>query len=244
MRTRIVTAVLLAAALAATPSLASGATTPAYVKTVKCSIAHHEAAFYARMRQLDGSERMAMRFTLLERTGAEGFTRVRAPGLGRWQTSRSGVSAFGYRQSVRNLLENAVYRMRVDFRWFSSDGEVVEELHRRSSACRQYQALPNLRAQLVGAKTGSMPGVVRYFVRVSNDGKTAASAIPVGLTVDGDAVDIVTVPGLGAGEDTVVAMRGPECRNVVEVEADPNGTIAESLEDDNAHEVDCDDLTR
>ena len=89
-----------------------------------------------------------------------------------------------------------------------------------------------------------MSGVVRYFVRVSNDGEATASAIPVALTVDRDAVDTVTVPALGAGEDTVVAIRGPECRDVVEAEADPDGTIAESLEDDNAHEVDCDDLTR
>ena len=244
MRTRIATAVLLATAMAATPSPASAATTPAYVKTIKCSIADHETGFYARMRQVAGSDRMAMRFTLLERTGAEGFTRVRAPGLDRWQRSRSGVSAFGYRQSVRNLLENAVYRMRVDFRWFSPDGEVVEELQRRSSACRQYEALPNLRAELVGARTGSMPGVVRYFVRVSNDGKATASAIPVALTVDRGEVDTVTVPVLEAGEEIVLTIRGPECRDVVEAEADPEGTIAESSENDNAHEVDCDDRTR
>jgi hypothetical protein len=244
MRSRLATVAVLATALATVASSASGWTAPAYVKTVKCSVGQHEAAFYARMRHLDGSDRMAMRFTLLERTATQGFTTVKVPGLGRWRRSRSGVSAFGYRQAVRSLLENAVYRMRVDFRWYSPEGAVVEELHRRSSACRQYQALPNLRAELLGARAGATRGVARYAVRVSNDGRAAATAVEGGLTVNGDAVDTVTVPALEAGEDTEVTIRGPECRDVVEAEADPEGAIVESFEDDNVHTVACADLAR
>jgi hypothetical protein len=244
MRKRLAIAALLAPVLATASSPAFADGPPAYVKTVRCSIANHAAVFYARMRQRDDGERMAMRFTLLERTGDRSFTRVRAPGLGRWRQSRSGVSAFGYRQGVRNLVENAVYRMRVDYRWFSSDGEVVEELHRRSSACRQYEALPNLRAEVVGARSGATRGVARYFVRVSNDGRASATAVPVALTVDGDVVDTVTLPMLEPGGSTVLAIRGPECRHEVEAEADPEETIPESSEDDNAHEVRCEDLAR
>jgi CARDB len=215
---------------------------PAFVKTVKCSVAEHEAAFYARMRDLEGSDRMAMRFTLLERTGTEGFAPVRASGLGRWHRSRSGVAAFGYRQGVRNLLEDAVYRMKVDFRWYSSEGDLVEALHRRSPACRQYAARPNLRARVLGARGGGVRGVVRYRVRVSNEGRAAASAVPVSLTVDGDAVDTVTVGALEPGEEAVLTIRGPACRNTVKVEADPDGTIAESSEDDNTDSVACAEL--
>jgi hypothetical protein len=242
MRTWLAIAALVVTALLTTPSFAAGATTPAFVKTVKCSVAQREAAFYARMREVAGGDRMAMRFMLLERRGTEGFVPVRAPGLGRWHRSRSGVSAFGYRQAVRNLLANGVYRMKVDFRWYSPEGDVVEELHRRSSACRQYEALPNLRAEVLGARAGAVNGVVRYSVRVSNEGRAVASTVSVALTVDGDAVDAVTVPTLDPGENSVFTIRGPACRNMVEAEADPDGTIAESSEDDNAHAVACGDL--
>jgi hypothetical protein len=242
MRKRLATAALVFTALVAAPPPAAGDTSPAFVKTVKCSIGHHEAAFYARMRHVGGSDRMAMRFTLLERTGTAGFEPVKAPGLGRWYRSRPGVGAFGYRQGVRNLLENAVYRMRVDFRWYSAEGEVIEELHRRSSSCRQYEALPNLRAEVLDARAGAVRGVFRYSVRVSNEGRAGASGVPVALTVDRDLVDTVTVPALEPGDETVITIRGPDCRDVVEAEADPEGTIAESSEDDNAHAVACDEL--
>jgi CARDB len=242
MRTWLAIAALVVTVLPTTPSFAAGGNTPAFVKTVKCSVAQHEAAFYARMRDVAGSDRMAMRFTLLERTGAEGFVPVRAPGLGRWHRSRSGVGVFGYRQAVRNLLAIGIYRMKVDFRWYSPEGDVVEQLHRRSSACRQYEALPNLRAEVLGARDGAVRGVVRYSVRVSNEGRAVANTVPVTLTVDGDAVDTVTVPTLEPGENSVITIRGPACRSVVEAEADPDGTIAESSEDDNAHAVACGDL--
>jgi hypothetical protein len=192
---------------AAGPSpVAAVGLSPALVKTVRCSIARHEAVFHARMQRLAGAERMAMRFTLLERGGAGGFAPVKVPGLRRWHRSRPGVSAFGYRQGVRNLMENAVYRMRVDFRWFSPEGELVRSMRRRSSPCRQYGALPNLRAKVVGQTPSAAPGVVRYLFRLKNDGNAAASD------------------------------------EVVEVRADPDDTIAESSEEDNADAVDCDHL--
>jgi hypothetical protein len=241
---RLATAALAGAALAAAPPVASGNPATAYVKLVKCSLAGHEAAFYARMYRLPGGERMWMRFTLHERTGAEGFRPVSAPGLGRWWKSKPGVEAFGYRQGVRNLLENAVYRARVDFRWYSAEGELVDAAHRRSAPCRQFEELPNLRAELVGAKATSMPGVVRYEVRVVNDGRAAAAAVPVRLVVDGAVVDTVTVAELAPGETRAVGFRGPDCTGRVEAAADPDGAIVELFEDDNAHVLDCDDLPR
>jgi CARDB len=241
---RLATAALAGAALAAAPPGASGDQATAYVKLVKCSLAGHEAAFYARMHRLPGGERMWMRFTLLEHTGAEGFRPVAAPGLGRWWKSKTGVDAFGYRQGVRNLLENAVYRARVDFRWYSAEGELLDEAHRRSAPCRQFEELPNLRAELVGARATPMPGVVRYEVRVVNDGLAATGDVPVRLAVDGAVVDTLTVAGLRPGEARTVAFRGPECGDEAEAVADPDGAIVELFEDDNAHALDCDELPR
>jgi hypothetical protein len=229
---------------AAGPSLLAAAAPPppASVKTVRCSIPRHEAAFHARMQRLAGAERMAMRFTLLERGGAGELAPVKVPGLRRWHRSRPGVSAFGYRQGVRNLVENAVYRMRVDFRWFSEEDEPIRSMRRRSSPCRQYGALPNLRAKVLGQTPSAVPGVVRYLVRLKNDGNAAASDASVALVVDGDVVDTVGGITLAAGERRTVAIRGPECDRVVEVRADPDDTIAESSEEDNVDAVDCDDL--
>ena len=244
MRRRLTAAVLVGAALAAAQSPASAEPASPYVKLVKCSLASHEAAFYARMHRLPGGERMAMRFTLLERSGAEGFRPVGAPGLGRWWKSKPGVDAFGYRQGLRNLHENAAYRMRVDFRWYSAAGELLDEQHRRSAPCRQFEELPNLRAELVGAKATSLPGVLRYEVRVTNDGRAAAAAVPVRLTVDGAVIDTVTVAVLRPGETRTVGFRAPDCAEEIEAEADPDGAIVELFEDDNAHVLDCDDLPR
>jgi CARDB protein len=244
MPSRLAIAALLATGLPALPSPAAGQTPAASVRTVKCSLAEHEAIFNGRMQRIEGSERMGMRFTLLERTGLDAYEPVKAPGLGRWQRSRPGVGAFSYRQGVRGLLEKAVYRMRVDFRWYSPEGEVVAEVRRRSASCRQYVDLPNLRPQVVGAAATAVPGVVRYSVRVSNDGPAAASDVPLALVVDGNVVDTVSVTSLAAGEVRFVTIRGPDCRRTVEARVDPDGAIAESSEDDNVHAVTCADLPR
>jgi hypothetical protein len=244
MPARLAIAALMATALAALPGGVSAAPLPASVKTVKCSHADHEAIWGARMHALGDAERMGMRFTLLERAGQGGFHPVKAPGLGRWQRSRPGVGSFSYRQGVRGLLDNAVYRMRVDFRWYSADGEVVKQTRRRSSSCRQYTELPNLRARVTRAVASAVPRVVRYSVRVSNDGPADASQAPVALIVDGNVVDTVTVAPLAAGEVRFLMIRGPDCTRTAEARADPDGVIAESSEADNAHVIECQDLPR
>jgi hypothetical protein len=247
---RAVASVLALAALAATTAPAAGAAPagaarlPASVALVDCSPAKHRAVFRGRMTRVSGSERMGMRFVLLERTGSAGFEPVTAPGLGRWRRSRPGVRAFGYRQGVRGLAENAVYRMRVDFRWWSSTSEVVGGVRRRSRACRQFQALPNLRARVLDAGATSVAGVVRYWVRVANRGTAAVSETKVRLTVDGDVVDTRAVPSLAPGAQRRIGFRGPACRSTVEVRADPDAEIVELSEADNAQQIACADLTR
>jgi len=72
-----------------------------------------------------------------------------------------------------------------------------------------------------------------------NTGRAAAAAVPVSLTVDGNAVDTVTIASLGPGERRSLAVRGPECRHLVRLEADPEKSIAESSDADNASELSC-----
>jgi hypothetical protein len=236
MRRALITAALATAAL---PAAAGAAPVPASVKLAECSIENHSAAFYARMQQLPGASRMAMRFTLLEETGADTVKRVKVPGLRRWRFSKPGVKAFAYRQGFRNLPENASHLVRVDFRWYDATGNEVERARRRSPRCRQFIELPNLVARITAILPTQVPGVVRYEATVRNSGKAAATGVPVRLTVDGKVVDTVTLASLAPGEVRSVAIRGPQCHRLVRLEADPEKVIAESSDEDNIFELNC-----
>jgi hypothetical protein len=243
MRFGLVTAALTTAALVAAASAGAVDTQPARVSLLDCSFEDHSAAFYARMKLIEGADRMALRFTLLERTGVEGDKPVKAPGLSRWHWSKPGVLALRYRQGVRNLDENATYRARVDFRWYSASGVEVERVQRRSPRCRQFLALPNLTTQITRVAHTNVSGVMRYEALVTNSGQAAVAAVPLRLSVDGDVVDTISFP-LGPGEAKSVVIRGPRCQRLVRAEADPDKMIAETSEADNAHELSCLNLGR
>jgi hypothetical protein len=244
---------IIAAALGAcvcVPALAAARQQPpldaaiplAAVKVSSCSRLDHTAAFYGRMQRLTGAERMAMRFTLLERGDDQRFAPLRAPALARWRRSKPGVRAFGYRQRVRGLTDGSLYRMQVDFRWYDEEGEVVRRTRRRSGTCSQAGSLPNLRVKTVDAAPSQIPGVTRYSVRVSNRGSAAAEDVEVRFAVDGSAVDTQTVERLEAHEAQLLTFRGPRCESTVEAAADPSGTVLESAEDDNVQSLSCAEL--
>jgi CARDB len=243
MRRRLLTAIAVAtAALAAAATPAMGAAKlPASVKVKDCSIENESALFIARMRQVEGSARMALRIRLLEK-GESGFHLLKAPGLGRWRKSKPGVGGFAYKQAVRGLESGSLYRAAVDYRWYDDKGAVVATTHRRSAPCRQYDVLPNLTAAPVSVKAMRQAGVVRYRVLVTNEGIATATGVPVRLSVDGNVVDTVTVPQLLPAERRTVSILGPACVDTVKVEVDPDGVIVESAESDNARELACGDL--
>jgi hypothetical protein len=237
---------LLAAAAAAAPAPPSArahAALPASVRLVDCSLEDRSAEFYARMRRLEGSQRMWMRFRLLERR-LDQFEVLKAPGLSRWHRSKPGVGAFGFRQTVRGLQPGGLYKAQVSFRWYSDDGELVERTRRTSPACRQFEAVPNLTTAVVGAEPTKVSGVTRYVLRVSNEGVAPAADVQVRLSVDGAVVDAVKVASLAPGEEREVAVRGPHCTSTAASLADPDGVIVESSESDNGHTVRCAELTQ
>ena len=235
---------------AALPALASGRyryAAPkwtAIVKVARCSRALDEAVFHGKMRSVEGSERMAMRFTLLERTGVEGFQAVPSPKLGKWHRSRADVGAFGYKQAVRNLGAGSVYRVRVDYRWYDEEGEVIVRTRRRSTSCPNEAALPNLRVRIAGVRNTPSVDTDRYYLKVLNVGHAPAEGVPVRLSVDGVAAGTVTVPVIYAKASKIVTMRAPECETWVDAAVDPDGLIAESWEQDNGHQLACQDLVR
>jgi CARDB len=242
MRRALPLTVALAAAALPAAAGAAPVPAPASVKVASCSFADHAATFYARMRQVPGTSRMAMRFTLLEETGDHAEARS-APGLRRWRSSKPGVRAFGYRQAFKNLPENASHRVRVDFRWYAADGSELLRARRRSARCRQFVALPNLTSRITAVMPTTVPGVVRYQTAVTNTGKAAASAVPLRLTVDGDVVDTLTLASIAPGEERTLTIRGPECHRLAKLEVDPEQAIAESSDADNAYELSCGPLT-
>jgi hypothetical protein len=242
MRWTIATALCLAA-FAAAPAAAG--TKPASVRVAECSPSAHSAVFYARMQQVPGSVSMALRLTLLERTGPAGFAPVRVPVLRRWRKSQPGRGGFAVRQRVRNLTDGAAYRARVDFRWKDGKGAVVHSERRTSHTCKVVgRPLPNLRARPVWAHPTDVKGVLRYAVGVTNTGHAAAQLVPVRLSVDGSEVNTRTVAALAPGESRLLFFRGPACERTVSAMADPAGLIPERDETDNASQVACADLRR
>jgi hypothetical protein len=236
MPTRTALSLLVLAAFAA-PVAAAEARLPAGVKVAECSVPDRSAVFAARMRSVPGAERMALRFTLLEKS-ATGYRPLRAPGLGRWRRSKPGVGEFGYRQGVRGLRTGGLYRAAVEFRWYDAEGETVASARRRSSSCRQFDGVPNLVALVTGARPRAA-GTVRYGLAVRNDGFAPAFSVPVQLAVDDHVVDTVVLGSLFPGERRAVEIGGPACTSHVEAGVDPDGLIVESSELDNLHRLLC-----
>jgi hypothetical protein len=248
MPARLATAAsfLLAALVAAVVAPASGegvtlAVPPAAVKLLDCSREAHSASFHGKMKSIEASERMWMRFTLLEKRAA-GFEVLNATGLARWHKSKPGVGTFGYRQAVRGLQPGASYRMQVNYRWYSPEGELLARARRTSVACRQFERLPNLTVSTVEAKRTKVEGVLRYSVLVQNTGVAAARGAAVRLAVDGDVLDTATIGFLRAGQSRLLDFRGPACTASVTAAVDPDGVLVESSEADNVQELSCADL--
>jgi hypothetical protein len=242
-------AAALVVAIAAVPALAkpddggfqtARGAAPASVSLRSCDREAREAVFSGRMARVRGSSRMWMRFTLQERAaGADAYTRLRAPGLGRWRKSRAGVRRFVHRQRVRGLTEGSVYRTVVDFRWLDADGDVVRRARRRSRACLPSGALADLSVARITSLPAFAPGTAVYRVRLTNRGDAPARSFGVSLAVDGAVVDTQTVGRLGAHHSRSLDFTGPTCTASARAVVDPDGTVAESDETDNAHAIRC-----
>lgn len=195
--------------------------------------------YQARMQAVQGTSRMAVRIRLFERFPGERFHRVDGEGLGSWKTSRAGVSGFRYRHRIRGLRSGATYRAVIDYRWYSTSGEIIRRARERSKACRQ-RGLPNLRIGRIRLEPGDVDGTWSYSVRVVNRGVAPAQNVSVLLRIDGEVVDDAeTVEVLEPGEVRTVTFNGPQCRDGLRVVVDPKDLVAESRERDNVRRATC-----
>ena len=212
----------------------------------RCSPARHRAVFAGRMTTVQGADRMAMRFTLLEGSRRAGWSAVRSRKLAHWHQSMPGVRTFVYRQRVRGLPTGSAYRVLVRFRWYSSDGELVLRTRRRSRSCWVPGPRPNLRVLRIRELNRFDGGrEATYAVRVGNLGTAPARSAPVTLLVDDAAVDTLDAGRLEPGETRRLSFVGPSCErpdSPIVALADPDHQIRESRERDNRLATTCSDI--
>lgn len=244
MRPRLLTAALaLACLLLPAASVDASAKATTVLKVRSCEVGttakQRAATFYARMYAVKGTDRMAMRFTLIDRAGDGPAQVVDSPALAQWRKSDHGVARFGYAQSVAGLDAGGVYAVQVQFRWTDARGKVLRSVKRTSDACRQEGELPNLSITRVAARPGESSGTELYSVDLTNTGQGEARFVSVDIFVDGAGTDAATVDLVKPGETVTVRFTGPVCKRGVRALADKGKTVRETNEDDNVLRAGC-----
>lgn len=220
----IVVALAAAAAASITPA-AEAATAPprARLSPVKCVKAldptSRSVDVTATMRPLTGTQQLAMSFQLLARpAGTSAWTAITGPGLGTW-VSPTDPPTLGRRPGdvwrvshpVADLAGPVAYRFTVVFRWLGSGGKILGQQTLTSGVCQQQELRPDLVVGSVTMRPSPAGGNRRvYAATISNTGLTAASAVPVQLSVGG-AVVLRTIKRIGAHRSVVVKFTAPAC---------------------------------
>jgi CARDB len=237
---RITVILAAAAALGAAPATAADST--ARVALLSCTTGldagQRTATYEGRMRRVSGTRRMQMRFALQWRQpGARRWSTIKAPGLGAWVSSDTGVKSYTFTKRIENLAAPAGYRVVVRFRWLDARGHRIDSDQIVSKPCRQPDLRPNLVPSRVYSERIGDPGRRRYVVVVRNEGSSAAGEFDVGL----GALAPAHVVDLGPAASTLVTFEAPRCDAPATLVAtvDPGALIDEADEDDNALSVSC-----
>lgn len=237
---------LVAALTAGAHALAApGQKRPARAVLVECQrglqASERSMAVEARMRARAAGERLAVRFGLLQKRPGGRWQRVPAPELGQWHEADPGVTRYRYRQRIENLEAPGSYRLSVRFRWSDAEGEVRARARRTSPVCRQ----PDLRPDLAALRASVEPALDdrsrTYVLLVANQGRTASAPFEVALTLGGASQARRAVRALLPGERERVRITAPACQpgTPVAFAVDPQGSVAEADEADNARTIAC-----
>ena len=233
----LLTTALLLGALAAPAQAAQTSVKVAECRTGKTPELRL-ATFDGRVRAVKGAVRMAMRFTLLERTpGATDARPVAAPELAPWRKSRVGVREFTYSQTIKGLSSGVTYSVRVQYRWYGATGKIIRRSERESGTCVQDGDLPNLVIGAIRFAPGSTEKTAVYSVSVGNTGGGDAKSVAVSLIADGALIDTRTID-VKAGDFTTVKFTGPHCTKVRAV-VDQAKVVPETVEEDNELRARC-----
>jgi CARDB protein len=242
----IASSAVVTASVAAALAPAAPAAKPVPTRSVTLSECHpsddmtqRHASFAGQMRAVPGTARMAMRFTLQERLSSTHFKSVSLPDLRPWRRSKPGARNFIYTQRVTALHDGGSYRMRVQFRWYDSNGDLLRTNVARSGVCRQPVPQPNLTISSISPAAGPSADKSTYSVSVENAGAGEARDVSVSLKVDGTMVASSHIDLLPGNTSGVVQIVGPVCSFALRAIADPDRSIAETDETDNALTVPC-----
>jgi hypothetical protein len=132
--------IVACAAIAVLPAAsAEAAPAPASARLANCNpspdVAKRSAEFVGQVKGVPGSQRMQMRFTLLEKLGDGRFLPVALPELKLWRKSKPGAKAFNFTQRVTSLRDGGRYKVVASFRWLDATGKQIRTATRRSGAC-------------------------------------------------------------------------------------------------------------
>jgi archaellum component FlaF (FlaF/FlaG flagellin family) len=239
---RPIIALAAAAALILMPAAVAEAAPSAVLKVRSCQVGdsakQRQATFYGRMRAVNATARMMMRFTVVDRS-ADGTALVPAPQLAQWRRSRPRVKTFGYAQTVTGLQVGGAYAAIVEYRWIDANGKTIRTARRTSSECRQDGKLPNLTLTRVAARRGDASGTLVYSVDVTNLGSAEARAVVVDLFVDDAGADAARIDSVKPGETVTVRVSGPACTARLKAVVDRQDAIHETTEDDNVLRARC-----
>ena len=129
--------------------------------------------------------------------------------------------------------------MRVQFRWYGAQGNLLRVTFHRSHECRQPAPMPNLRIAQLHSRPSASPGMRDYSLTLANSGQGEASDVDVALTVDGSPAGASRVSLLPPDSSTVVQITAQSCLFGAHALADPGNTVRETNESDNALAVPC-----
>jgi hypothetical protein len=128
--------------------------------------------------------------------------------------------------------------MRVEFRWLDRAGNLVRKGQKTTSPCVQKGPLANLEIGGITAQPGAA-GTAVYVLSLRNGGSLTANNVAVELFVDGAAANVGHIVAIAPGETREVRITGPACKRRLRVVADPDDSIRELFESDNARNFDC-----
>ena len=244
-------AVVSLALLALTAVAVSAAQPRAQLRAFVCKRAPEprgrSVSITAVMRPRPGTQRMELKFELLERPAGGASTSVTGGDLGTWLTpgnatlgSRGG-DVWILKHPVKDLAGPAHYRFRVSFRWIGAHRRVLGTVVRLSATCYQ----PDHRADLAVTSIKVQPATAqstsqRYDVTIRNDGGTDAPRFQVWFTA-GSVTIKDPEPGLRRHGTLKESFLGSRCLRAKPpvVTADPTHEVNDSNRANNSLQAKC-----